>query len=137
VRRLTKRLAAKLAEADPGTLWDEVTVVLTGHEEITQANREFFGKNRPTDVISFRCEAVPGEAGATGDLLVNVDCAVETGAEHNGADYELALYIAHGFNHLSGADDDTPQRRAAMRRTETRRLNELFSGDKPEPLILN
>lgn len=102
-------------------------MVLTGHDEITQANREFFGKNRSTDVISFRCEPVPGEAGTTGDLLVNVECAAETGPLHDGADYELALYLAHGFNHLSGADDDTPQRRAAMRRTETRRLKELKS----------
>jgi ssRNA-specific RNase YbeY (16S rRNA maturation enzyme) len=41
---------------------------------------------------------------------------------------ELALYIAHGFDHLSGADDDTPARRAAMRRTEMRWL----AGLQPE-----
>lgn len=88
-------------------------------------NREFFGKDRPTDVISFRCDPVPGEDGVTGDLIVNVERAVQEGPDHSGADAELALYIAHGFNHLSGADDNTPGKRAAMRRTELRRLAEL------------
>ena len=122
IRRLTAELAAILESADPDTVWQEVTLLLTADAGITQYNREFFGKDRPTDVISFRCEPVPGEQGATGDLIVNVQRAVQEGPEHGGADAELALYIAHGFNHLSGADDNTPRKRAAMRRTELRRL---------------
>jgi len=122
IRRLTAELAAILESADPDTVWQEVTLLLTDDAGITQYNREFFGKDRPTDVISFRCEPVPGEQGATGDLIVNVQRAVQEGPEHGGADAELALYIAHGFNHLSGADDNTPRKRAAMRRTELRRL---------------
>jgi probable rRNA maturation factor len=122
LRQLTAKLAAQLEAADPDTRWEEVTVLLTDDEGITQYNREFFGKDRPTDVISFRCEAIPGEEGATGDLIVNVERAVQEGPAHDGVNAELALYIAHGFNHLSGADDDTPARRAAMRRTELSRL---------------
>lgn len=102
--------------------------MLTDDDGITQTNREFFGKNRPTDVISFRYDPVPGENDtASGDLIVNVDCAVREGKVHEGADAELALYIAHGFDHLSGADDNTPARRAAMRRTETQWLAALQS----------
>lgn len=125
LRQLTAELAGALEAADPDTVWREVTLLLTDDAGITQTNREFFGKDRPTDVISFRYEPVPGEAGATGDLVVNVECAVREGPHHDGPDKELALYIAHGFNHLSGAGDDTPQSRAAMRRTEMRRLAEL------------
>ena len=100
--------------------------MLTDDAGITSTNREFLGKDRPTDVISFRYNPVPGEEpAATGDLIVNVECAVREGAVRNGADAELALYIAHGFDHLSGADDNTPARRAAMRRTEMRWLEEL------------
>lgn len=102
--------------------------MLTDDEGITRSNREFFGKDRPTDVISFRYDPIPGEEpAATGDLLVNVECAVREGAVRDGAAAELALYIAHGFDHLSGADDDTPARRAAMRRTEKRWLAALQS----------
>jgi len=99
--------------------------LLTDDDGITQYNREFFGKDRPTDVISFRGEPVPGEDGTTGDLIVNVERAVQEGPRHDGIDAELVLYIAHGFDHLSGADDDTPVRRAAMRRTEIRWIAEL------------
>jgi rRNA maturation RNase YbeY len=122
LRRLTAKLAALLEDADPDTRWEEVTLLLTDDEGITQHNREFFGKDRPTDVISFRCEAIPGEEGTTGDLIVNVERAVQEGPHHDGIHAELALYIAHGFNHLSGGEDDTPAKRAAMRRIEMRWL---------------
>lgn len=128
IRRLTAKLAAALEAAGPETVWQEVSLLLTDDAGITQYNREFFGKDRPTDVISFRSEPIPGEEGVTGDLIVNVECAAREGPQHEGVDAELALYIAHGFDHLSGADDDTPARRAAMRRTEMRWL----AGLQPE-----
>ncbi|MFA5688652.1 MAG: rRNA maturation RNase YbeY [Kiritimatiellales bacterium] len=122
IRKLTAELAVHLRAGTPAVEWEEVTLLLADNAGITQTNREFFGKDRPTDVISFRYDPIPGEAGCTGDLIVNVDRAVEEGPQHSGVSAELALYIAHGFNHLSGADDNTPARRAAMRRTELRRL---------------
>ncbi len=100
-------------------------MVLTDDEGIIPANQEYFGKARPTDVISFRYDPVPGEEeGFTGDLIINVDRAVQRGAEEKGADYELALYMAHGFDHLSGAEDDTPEKKKAMLDTETAWLEE-------------
>ena len=135
VKTLAAQLGNCLAAADPNTLWGDITVVLTDDRGITQPNREFFGKDRSTDVISFRYDPIPGEEpAATGDLIVNVECAVREGAAREGADAELALYIAHGFDHLSGADDDTPSRRAAMRRTEKRWLAALQS--ETQKLIL-
>jgi len=119
VEYLADQLANHLAAADPDTIWSEVTLLLTDDEGIRQLNRDFLGKDRPTDVISFRYDPIPGEKSAvTGDLIVNVVCAIREGAERDRASAELALYIAHGFDHLSGANDDTPARRAAMRRTE-------------------
>lgn len=95
-------------------------MLLVDDEGITQTNREYFGKDRPTDVISFRYEPIPGEEDAwSGDLIINVDRAVQIGPEHNGIDYELALYIAHGFDHLTGAEDNTDEKRNQMRATET------------------
>lgn len=125
IRRLTAKLAAALETADPDTVWQEVALLLTDDAGITQYNREFFGKDRPTDVISFHSDPVPGEEGTTGDLIINIECAVREGPQHDGMDAELALYIAHGFDHLSGADDNSPARRAAMRRTEMRWLARL------------
>ncbi len=105
--------------------WSEVCVVLTDDAGIVPANLEYFGKERPTDVISFRYEPIPGEdEGFSGDLIINIDRAAQIGPELNGADYELALYIAHGFDHLSGAEDDTPEKKKAMLDTESAWLKE-------------
>ncbi|MDF7808690.1 rRNA maturation RNase YbeY [Pontiellaceae bacterium B12219] len=118
---LGERLAPRTSEP-----WNEICVVLTDDEGIVPANQEYFGKNRPTDVISFRYDPVPGEEeGFSGDLIINVDRALQVGPEQNGADYELALYIAHGFDHLSGAEDDTPEKKKAMLDTETAWLKEI------------
>ena len=114
-------------------------MVLTDDEGIVPANLKYFGKDRPTDVISFRYDPVPGEKGFSGDLIINVDRALQVGPQQNGEDHELALYIAHGFDHLSGAEDDTPEKKKAMLDTETAWLKEvdtnlitvLFSNKNP------
>lgn len=98
-------------------------------------NRQYFQKDRPTDVISFRYAAVPGVAGPAGEVLVNVDRAVQVGPRHQGISPELALYIAHGVNHLSGVDDATPAERAAMRRTERRWLKAAAAKGLIEGLV--
>ena len=120
MQKLTDWLGGRLEAATAPDRWSEVGIVLVDDGGITQTNREYFAKNRPTDVISFRYDPVPGEDPAwSGDLVVNVDRAVQAGPEHQGADYELALYIAHGFDHLTGAEDDTDAKRRKMRATET------------------
>jgi len=120
LQKLADWLGEKLAAKTAPEPWGEISVILVDDDGITQSNREYFGKNRPTDVISFRYDPVPGEdAVLGGDLLVNVDRAVLEGTTRGNVDRELALYIAHGFNHLSGADDDTPEKHRKMRAIET------------------
>jgi len=110
--------------------------VLVDDDSITRANREYFGKNRPTDVISFRYDPIPGEANAfSGDLLVNVDRAVSEGTARGKLDHELALYIAHGFDHLSGAEDNTPEQQKSMRATETAWLRTARAEGALDPLL--
>ncbi len=125
LQKLADFLGTKLEEKTAPAKWSEVCVVLVDDKGITEPNREYFGKNRPTDVISFRYDPIPGEEDAfSGDLIINVDRAIQIGGEHNGMDYELALYIAHGYDHLSGSEDDTPEKKKAMLATETAWLEE-------------
>ena len=57
------------------------------------------------------------------ELVINAERALAEGRRRaGGAARELALYLAHGMDHLAGRDDDTPARRRAMRRRETRWL---------------
>ncbi|AKJ64213.1 rRNA maturation RNase YbeY [Kiritimatiella glycovorans] len=110
-----------------GETWGEITLRLADDAVLRDRKRRHFGLDETTDVISFRIDPVPGETPRPcGDLLVNVECAVREGARRRGgADEELALYIAHGLHHLSGAEDRTPDQRRAMRRVERRWLGEV------------
>ncbi len=86
---------------------------------MAEANRTAFGRDYPTDVIAYRYDAIPGEAAGTagGDVLVNAQCALARRPDR--PDHELALYMAHGLHHLTGAEDDTPERRADMLAAES------------------
>ena len=74
-----------------------------------------------TDVVTQRYDAMPDEApGVYGELYVNCDQAVRAAPKRRGwsAAKELLLYVAHGMDHLSGADDLEPADYARMRRRE-------------------
>lgn len=107
--------------------WVEVSLLLTDDAGITAVNRTCFGTDRPTDVISFSYDPLPGEPEnvRTGEIIVNMERAMTEGDKRGGAGRELALYIAHGCDHLTGARDDTPAQRARMRQRETAWLDEV------------
>ena len=86
----------------------EVTVVLTGDEEVADLNQKFRGVEGPTDVLSFEVggEDVTGElATYLGDVVISVDRA-RAQAEEAGhsVQAEIALLVAHGVLHLLGYD---------------------------------
>ena len=91
-------------------------------------NAAILGHAGPTDVITQQYAPVPGEPpGLLGEIFLNADQAVRAAPRRVGwtPDRELALYLAHGFDHLSGADDATPRERARMRRRELAWLRQL------------
>ena len=103
--------------------WREVAVHLVDDRESARLNAAVMGHEGPTDVITQRYDPIPGEPeGLTGELFVNTDCAAREGARRAGAGWtparELLLYVAHGMDHLSGADDCDEAGYRAMRRRE-------------------
>lgn len=138
VKRLV-RCFAEMAQArmPEEVLWREVTVHLLDDVGIAPVNLAVMGHDGATDVITQRYDSIPGEPdGLIGELFVNVQYAREKASRRAGwsADREFALYLAHGCDHLSGADDLEPRERAAMRRRELawlRRipLTPLFQSD--------
>lgn len=98
--------------------WTELSIVLTD-DAIRTLNLEWFGKDTVTDVISFAYPDAGNEIGDTGEVIINVLQAREEGALRTSPDHELALYLAHGCHHLTGAEDDTPERKRAMLRLES------------------
>jgi rRNA maturation RNase YbeY len=123
VAALVRRLAAR-AFGEGAEPFEEIAIVLVDDAAMPECKERVFGIRRQTDVISLAYEAVPGIQPATAELVVNAERALQEGARHpGGAARELALYLAHGLDHLAGHDDDTPARRRSMRRRETRWLD--------------
>lgn len=119
--------------------WREVSLVLCDDSEISLVNQKHLGRREPTDVISFSYTPIPGEGdGHTGEVIVNVQRAVEAaGAGGPGWNNskELALYIAHGCDHLMDQTDNTGAERNRMRRRELRWVKEADEADLLDGLM--
>ncbi|MBN1269812.1 MAG: rRNA maturation RNase YbeY [Kiritimatiellae bacterium] len=102
---------------------------------IAAVNRAHLGEDRPTDVISFSYDPLPGETARSGEILVNVEQACREGRRRGGASRELALYVVHGCLHLAGETDDTPAARARMRRHERAWLAKARAAGMTEELF--
>jgi rRNA maturation RNase YbeY len=122
LRALVHFLMARARRADPARDWGELHVILTDNTGILDYNRASFGRDTVTDVITMTYAPAPGMPGWSGELIVNAELARELGPRYGGAGRELALYLAHGCNHLTGGLDDTPDERRQMRRRELRWL---------------
>ncbi len=83
----------------------EVAVVLAGDRLLRRLNRDYRGKDAPTDVLSFAA----GDAdGSLGDIVISVETA-ERNARARGASLarELDVLVLHGLLHLLGHDHET------------------------------
>jgi probable rRNA maturation factor len=103
----------------------ELSILLTGDDQIQNLNRIYRKKNRPTDVLAFaQREGQHGEQAGLllGDVVVSVP-TTRRQAEAAGRDLgsELTMLLAHGLLHLLGWDHQTPREDRRMRK-ETERL---------------
>ncbi len=120
------RAFAERSRARVGGVWREVTVNLVRDPQSDSAHRAIMGIAGATDVITQAYESIPGEPqGLYGELIVNVDQALRACPKRWPKAKELLLYVAHGMDHLSGADDHAERDYQAMRRRELRWLRQL------------
>lgn len=118
-----------------GPPFDELAVVLVDDAAMPACKERCFGVRLQTDVLSQSYLGIPGVAGPAAELVINAQRAAAFGARRPGGPLrEFALYLAHGCDHLAGADDDTPARRRSMRRRELRWLSRFPPGFGLSPL---
>lgn len=119
---------AERSSARIKTPFREVSIILQDDVTSDEAHRSIMDVAGATDVITQRYDAMPGEdEGVYGELYVNVERAVSycaSGKNRNPAK-ELLLYVAHGMDHLSGADDHGDRDRLRMRRRELKWIREI------------
>ena len=119
---------AATSSARIGVPFRAVTVILQNDAFSAEVHEAINGAKGPTDVITQRYDAMPGEPeGVYGELYVNTDQALRVAPKRRGWSpaKELLLYVAHGMDHLSGADDLKPRDYDRMRRRELGWLKEL------------
>jgi probable rRNA maturation factor len=106
----------------------EVDVLLADDRTLRRLNREFRGKDKATDVLSFpAAEELSGDH--VGDLAISLETAVRQAKEHgHGLRDEVRVLLLHGLLHLSGMDHETDRGEMAAKEAELRTMLRLPSG---------
>jgi probable rRNA maturation factor len=103
--------------------------VIVGDRAMRVLNRDYLGKDRPTNVISFAMQE--GEFAQLnpellGDVVISVDTAAREAAEGGIAFRERFVFLLmHGILHLAGYDHERSGEAAARRMAAKER--EIFS----------
>ena len=127
LKAAAETFAAK-SSARIGVPFRSVEIILQNDLFSAEVHAAINGAEGATDVVTQRYDAMPCEAdGVYGELYVNVDQAIRVAPKRRGWSpaKELLLYVAHGMDHLSGADDLTPADYDRMRRRELAWLKEI------------
>ena len=131
----------RLALEDKGVLPGgdfEVAVLIAGRDAVRALNRDYRGKDRPTNVLSFPADDVvglpPGSPRPLGDIVLCAEI-ISTEAEQQGkvaADHWAHLCV-HGALHLAGFDHENEADAEEMEALETRILSEMGVPDPYSP----
>lgn len=106
----------------------ELAVTIVGDRSIRALNRDYLGKDRPTNVISFalnegECSGINPDV--LGDVVISAATAAREAAEGDLPFFErLSFLLLHGILHLAGYDHERngPEEAARMEAKE----RELF-----------
>lgn len=131
-----------LAAQDTGPA-TELGLVIAGGEQVQQLNREYRGKDHPTDVLAFAMFPHPLPTGKAegipfvippdgirhlGEVIISYPQAVLQAEEHrHPVDRELAILVIHGVLHLLGYRDDEPELKRVMAAREAEILAQIES----------
>jgi probable rRNA maturation factor len=116
----------------------EVTIRIVDDEESQQLNRDYRGKDKPTNVLSFPFESpidLPPEAELSllGDLVICLPQVLREAAEQQKPElHHWAHLVIHGMLHLQGHDHENEEEAQLM---ETREVQLLAQLNIPDPYI--
>jgi probable rRNA maturation factor len=87
--------------------FDSLGVRFTGDRAMRRLNRDFRGKDKTTDVLSFPGEPTP-EGRHLGDIVISVPTAGrQAGERGHGLDREVKTLLLHGVLHCLGYDHES------------------------------
>jgi len=117
----------------------ELGLVITGDEQIRYLNRNYRGKDEPTDVLAFSLEhdkapttdspafiVPPDDVAHLGEVIISFPRAIIQAEEHtHSLKKEIAILIIHGVLHLLGYDHDELEQQKIMIAKEKEILDRL------------
>ena len=107
----------------------ELSIVLCDDAFIHPLNRDWRGKDRPTDVLSFaqrEGEEADEDDPVLGDVVISLETAARQAAERgHGTAHELRVLLIHGICHLLGYDHEEDEEAEEMEALERDLLAEL------------
>ena len=107
----------------------EISIVLTDDESIKTLNRQYLGKNKTTNVISFSLRE--GEYGdinpqILGDVVISLDTAQKDALKNNlSFEEEIDFLLIHGILHLLGYNHENTSRDETIKMKQKEK--ELFN----------
>jgi len=114
----------------------ELSVVLADDDTVRALNRDWRGKDAPTNVLSFaaldddEAPVVEGAPLLLGDVILAWETvAAEAQAQHKPLTEHLAHLVIHGVLHLIGFDHEDEDEAVEMETLETRLLATLGIAD--------
>jgi len=108
----------------------DIELILTTDEEIKTLNKLYRNVDKPTDVLSFPLENIPGMP--LGSIIISIDTAKKGAEKYNHSiEDEIKLLFIHGLLHLLGYDHETDN--GEMRKKE-KEIIEKFN--LPKSLIV-
>jgi probable rRNA maturation factor len=113
-----KRLLSAAGEEDSA-----LSLTLVGDKSIRELNRDYRGKDAPTDVLSFPMERSPAPEAERllGDVVISVETAARQAAEYDATlQREIYRLLIHGLLHLLGYDHVLAAQRRLMEQEERR-----------------
>jgi len=129
------RQALTVQQADAST---EMGLVITGQEKIAELNRDYLGRDGPTDVMAFQMLPEAGGGGDVpfvappdgvlhlGEVIISYPQALLQAKEHrHSVRKELAILVVHGALHLLGFDHAEPEQQSRMSAAEAAVLGSL------------
>lgn len=98
IEKIIKAVLGKIGVSDA-----EISVAFVGGQEIKKLNCQYRGKNKVTDVLSFRYQDKPLQ----GEIIICYPKAAHQAKERGSkTDDEIKLLLVHGLLHIRGYDHE-------------------------------
>ena len=109
----------------------ELTIRLVDNDEMQELNRDYRGKDYPTNVLSFPCDwDLPEEPRLLGDVVIAAAVVNREAKEQKKTmEAHWAHIVIHGFLHLLGYDHIEDEEAKKMENTEREILAKLGYAD--------